>query len=241
MGSAHTRSSCTWKKASPSCSRHGTGPRFLWKHQLPPKESLGFPAWAARKSPAGTQGCPRDEHMFNNPEIRAPKPSLAWPGPLLSPGAHTTKLFLKTGTEASPGGLAGMGGAVFLSLGIAKQRADPLDPLLSQAQGEATQTPARAWILLCQGCRGHRRGTSLWGHRPAPDTCCRPSRGGSSICQPVYPAGSSFPAGFCTLHMEGQAMPPPRVTSGSHSASSASNTIFWRFQGCRRKLFPIPV
>lgn len=67
-------------------------------------DPLGFPAGAARRSPAGTRGCPKDEHMFNNPEIRAPKPSLAWPGPLVSPDAQTTQLFLKLGQKQAPGG-----------------------------------------------------------------------------------------------------------------------------------------
>lgn len=45
--------------------------------------------------------------MFNNPKIRAPKPSLAWPGPLLSPGAQTTQLFLKLGQNQALGGWQG--------------------------------------------------------------------------------------------------------------------------------------
>lgn len=104
--------------------------------------------------------------MFNNPEIRAPKPSLAWPGPLVSPGAQTKQLFLKLGQNQALGGWQGLGGTVFLSLGIAKQRADPLDPLLSQAQGEATQHQPRGWSWLCQQC------WTLWGHHRGDITPC---------------------------------------------------------------------
>lgn len=123
--------------------------------------------------------------------------------------------------------MAGMGGAVFPSLGIAKQRADPLDPLLSQAQGEAL-TPAPG---LDPSGAGHPGDIAPGTSPPAPDTCCHPSGGeaSASLFTRLLPAGSSFPAGFCTLHMEGQAVPPPRVTGASRSASSASNTIFWRF------------
>lgn len=84
-------------------------------------------------------------------------------------------------------------------------------------------------------------GTLPWGHHRGDIAPC------SQHLLPAQPRGKQhlpaclLPAGFCTLHMEGQAVPPPRVTSGSRSASSASNTIFWRFQGCRRKLFPSPV
>lgn len=127
--------------------------------------------------------------------------------------------------------MAGMGGAVFPSLGIAKQRADPLDPLLSQAQGEAAH-PSPGAGSRCASGAGHPGDIAPGTSPPAPDTCCHPSGGeaaSASLFTRLLPAGSSFPAGFCTLHMEGQAVPPPRVTGASRSVSSASNTIFWRF------------
>lgn len=232
------------EKVSPSCSRHGTSPWLLWKHQLPPKEPPGLPAWAARKSPAGTQGCPKDEHMFNNPQIRVPKPSLAWPGPLLSPGAQTTQLSLKLGQNQTLGGWQGWEG-LFSSAWELQNKGQTLWILsFSRLRGRALNTSPGAGSGCASGAghsgdisgdipagtwppprgHGHSRGDTATtagtsprprGHRhPRGDIapCSRhllpPSRGGSSICQPVYPPAPSW-----ILH-------PGHGRSGSAPASS---------------------
>lgn len=194
-------------------------------------DPLGFPAGAARRSPAGTRGCPKDEHMFNNPEIRAPKPSLAWPGPLVSPDAQTTQLFLKLGQKQAPGRWQRWEG-LFSPAWELQNKGQTLGivsfPRLRERPLSASPGAGSRWIP-----GGHHGGDITAGTSPpAPDTCCHPSSGqaaSASLFTRLLPPGCSFPAGFCTLHMQGQAVPPPRVTGASCSASSASNTIFCRF------------
>lgn len=79
--------------------------------------------------------------MFNNPEIRAPKPSLAWPGPFLSPGSQTTQLFLKLGQNQALGGWQRWEG--LFSSAWELQNKGQTRWILSQAQGEATQHQPR--------------------------------------------------------------------------------------------------
>lgn len=146
--------------------------------------------------------------MFNNPEIRAPKPSLAWPGPLVSPDAQTTQLFLKLGQKQAPGGWQRWEG-LFSPAWELQNKGQTLGivsfPRLRERPLSASPGAGSRWIP-----GGHHGGDIT----PCSRHLLPPQQRASSICQPVYPAAPGW------LQLPSWILHPAHARSGSAPASS---------------------